>query len=168
MLPAQDLITMPYDMLHLAPPQSAPDFIKQSPFAFADGPNKGWLEVDIHTLQHPKYKNVFGIGDSAALPTAKKPEPLFVNKLLLFVDNILHLMKISHSQVTNMKDIHPALSLQAAEKCFVLNSNTIVSVIATFPEKFVDTTQNTVEYVDPKKNTASPWSKWNMMMKGRM
>ena len=47
---APDLITIHYDMLHLAPPQSAPDFIKQSPFAYSEGPNKGWLEVDIHTF----------------------------------------------------------------------------------------------------------------------
>lgn len=61
------IIEMPFDMLHLAPPQTAPDFIKNSSFA-NDG---GWIDVDIHTLQHKKFENVFGIGDAAALPTAK-------------------------------------------------------------------------------------------------
>ena len=64
-------MVMPYDMLHLAPPQTAPKFIQQSPLAVAEGPNKGWLEVDIHKLNNPKFPNVYGIGDSAALPTAK-------------------------------------------------------------------------------------------------
>lgn len=61
------IIEMPFDMLHLAPPQTAPDFIKNSSFA-NDG---GWIDVNIHTLQHNKFENVFGIGDAAALPTAK-------------------------------------------------------------------------------------------------
>ncbi|CAG0908201.1 unnamed protein product, partial [Cyprideis torosa] len=63
----QSLIEMPFDMLHLAPPQTAPAFVKQSPLAS----EKGWLEVDIHSLQHKRYPNVFGLGDVAELPTAK-------------------------------------------------------------------------------------------------
>lgn len=61
------LIEIPFDMLHLAPPQTAPDFIKDSDLANKDG----WMDVDINTLQHKKYANIFGMGDAAALPTAK-------------------------------------------------------------------------------------------------
>lgn len=56
-----------YDMMHLAPPQQAPDFIRKS--SLANG--AGWLDVDKGTLQHNKFKNIFGIGDAAGLPTAK-------------------------------------------------------------------------------------------------
>lgn len=56
-----------YDMLHLAPPQTAPDFVKNS----ALSNEAGWLDVDIASMQHKKYANVFGLGDAAALPTAK-------------------------------------------------------------------------------------------------
>lgn len=56
-----------FDMLHLAPPQAAPDFIKNSPFAL----ESGWMDVDKHSMQSNKYKNVFGLGDVAGLPTAK-------------------------------------------------------------------------------------------------
>ena len=31
----------------------------------------GYIDVDIATLQHNKYKNVFALGDAANLPTAK-------------------------------------------------------------------------------------------------
>lgn len=61
------LIEIPFDMLHLAPPQTAPDFIKHSDLANKDG----WMDVDINTLQNKKYANIFGMGDAAALPTAK-------------------------------------------------------------------------------------------------
>lgn len=60
-------IEMPFDFLHLAPPQEAPAFVKNSILVN----ETGWLDVDIHTLQHKKFANIFGIGDVAALPTAK-------------------------------------------------------------------------------------------------
>lgn len=73
-----------FDMIHVTPPQSAPNFIKTSPLANADG----WVDVDIHTLQHKKYRNVFSLGDCAALPTSKtgaavrKQAPVLVANLL--------------------------------------------------------------------------------------
>ena len=56
-----------FDMMHLAPPQTAPDFIKNSPLAL----ESGWLSVDKETMQHTQYANVFGLGDVCGLPTAK-------------------------------------------------------------------------------------------------
>ncbi|MCB0769642.1 MAG: NAD(P)/FAD-dependent oxidoreductase, partial [Flavobacteriales bacterium] len=85
----ESTIVMPYDMLHLAPPQCAPDFIKASPLAYADGPNKGWMEVDINTLQHKRYPNIFGLGDVAALPTAKTGAAIR-KQAPVVVANILH------------------------------------------------------------------------------
>ncbi len=58
---------MPFDMLHVVPPQSAPDFVKRSPLA--SGP--GWVEVDPSTLRHVRYANVFGLGDAAGTTNAK-------------------------------------------------------------------------------------------------
>lgn len=58
---------IPYDLLHVTPPQSAPDFIKQSPLAGADG----WVEVDKYTTQHARYPNVFSLGDASSLPCSK-------------------------------------------------------------------------------------------------
>lgn len=56
-----------FDMLHVVPPQTAPDFIKQSPLANADG----WVEVDQHSLQHVRYPDIFGVGDCTNTPNAK-------------------------------------------------------------------------------------------------
>lgn len=82
-------IVMPYDMLHLAPPQKAPDFVKNSPLAN----DAGWLSVNIETLQHTEYPNIFGLGDAAGLPTAKtgaairKQAPIVVANLLEMIKN---------------------------------------------------------------------------------
>lgn len=56
-----------YDMLHVTPPQGAPDFIRESPLANADG----WVDVDKETLRHVRYPNVFSLGDASSLPTSK-------------------------------------------------------------------------------------------------
>ncbi len=78
-----------YDMIHVTPPQSAPDFIKKSPLANA----AGWVDVDKHTLRHNKYPNVWSIGDAAALPTSKtgaairKQTPTVVNNILATMAN---------------------------------------------------------------------------------
>ncbi|MDX2067440.1 MAG: FAD/NAD(P)-binding oxidoreductase [Haliscomenobacter sp.] len=73
-----------FDMIHVTPPQSAPDFIKQSPLASA----AGWVDVDKNTLQHLRFSNIFGIGDASSLPTSKtgaairKQAPVLVANLI--------------------------------------------------------------------------------------
>ncbi len=73
-----------FDMMHLAPPQAAPQFIADSPLSTEDG----WLAVNDKTLQHLKFDNIFGLGDSAQLPTAKtgaairKQAPIVVSNIL--------------------------------------------------------------------------------------
>lgn len=56
-----------FDLLHVVPPQSAPDFIRHSALANADG----WLEVNKHSLRHVRYANVFGLGDCVSSPNSK-------------------------------------------------------------------------------------------------
>jgi sulfide:quinone oxidoreductase len=73
-----------YDMIHVTPPMSAPDCIKQSTLR----DEKGWCDVNKETLQHTRYENVFSLGDASNLPTSKtgaairKQAPILVNNLL--------------------------------------------------------------------------------------
>lgn len=82
-------VSMDYEMIHVVPPMSAPEFIKSSPLA----DENGWLDVHKHTLQHTKYANVFGIGDATNLPTSKtgaairKQAPVLVQNLLAAMRN---------------------------------------------------------------------------------
>jgi sulfide:quinone oxidoreductase len=75
---------MPYDMIHVTPPMSPPDFVRKSALANADG----WVEVDKFSLQHVRYPEVFGLGDASNLPTSKtgaairKQAPVVVENLL--------------------------------------------------------------------------------------
>jgi sulfide:quinone oxidoreductase len=56
-----------FDMLHVTPPQTAPDFIRLSPLA----DSAGWCDVNPATLGHPRYPNIFSLGDVCSSPNAK-------------------------------------------------------------------------------------------------
>jgi sulfide:quinone oxidoreductase len=56
-----------FDMLHVCPPQTAPDFVRSSPLANDDG----WVDVARDTLRHNRYENVFSLGDACSAPNAK-------------------------------------------------------------------------------------------------
>lgn len=81
-------ITLPFDMIHVTPPQSAPDFIKASPLANA----AGFVDVHANSLQHVKFKNVFGLGDAASTANSKtaaavrKQAPVVVRNLFHLLD----------------------------------------------------------------------------------
>ena len=66
-LDTNEIVTLPYDLLHVTPPMGPPDYIARSPLADKDG----WVAVDSETLRHQKFANVFGIGDCSNLPTSK-------------------------------------------------------------------------------------------------
>jgi sulfide:quinone oxidoreductase len=60
-------VEMEFDMMHVCPPQTAPDFIRVSPLADA----AGWIDVDQATLRHKTYDNVWSLGDVMNAPNAK-------------------------------------------------------------------------------------------------
>jgi sulfide:quinone oxidoreductase len=59
--------TVEFDMMHVCPPQTAPDFIRVSPLADA----AGWVDVDQATLRHKTYDNIWSLGDVMNAPNAK-------------------------------------------------------------------------------------------------
>jgi len=166
-LEGETLIAMPYDMLHLAPPQSAPDFVRNSPLAYADGPNKGWLEVDINSLQHKRYPNVFGMGDSAALPTAKTGAAIR-KQAPVVVGNILHM--IAHNKIGEKQyEGYSSCPLVTGYSKMVLAEFKYNNVRDSDPllSKLVDTTKEQWSMWMLKKY-GLPYLYWNQMMKGRM
>ncbi len=88
-----------YNMIHIVPPQSAPDFIKQSDVANAEG----WVEVDKNTLQHTRFANVFSLGDSAGTPNAKTGAAVR-KQAPIMVANLLRVMK--ENKLTDDKRYH--------------------------------------------------------------
>jgi sulfide:quinone oxidoreductase len=60
-------VTVEFDMMHVCPPQTAPDFIRVSPLADA----AGWVDVDQSTLRHKEFDNIWSLGDVMNAPNAK-------------------------------------------------------------------------------------------------
>ena len=58
---------MDFDMLHVCPPQTAPDFVRNSSLAN----EAGWVDVAQDTLRHTRYGNIFSLGDACSAPNAK-------------------------------------------------------------------------------------------------
>ncbi len=56
------------------------------------GSKKGWVPVDKETLQHVKYKNIFSLGDIAAVPLGKTGGSVRKQYKVL-VDNIISAME---------------------------------------------------------------------------
>jgi sulfide:quinone oxidoreductase len=77
-------ITVPFDVLHVSPPQSPAEEIKSSPLANA----AGWVEVNQNSMQHVRYPNVFSLGDVSSTPNSKtaaavrKQAPVVVRNIL--------------------------------------------------------------------------------------
>ncbi|MCV6597859.1 MAG: NAD(P)/FAD-dependent oxidoreductase [Mangrovicoccus sp.] len=69
---SESLETLPYDYLHVIPPQRAPEFVRQSGLSWADRwTDQGWVEVEPDTLRHRRYPEIFALGDVAGVPKGK-------------------------------------------------------------------------------------------------
>jgi len=163
----ESTIVMPYDMLHLAPPQSAPDFIKQSPLAYQEGPSNGWLEVDINSLQHKRYANIFGLGDVAALPTAKtgaairKQVPVVVANILQRIkDGMLSTEQYSGYSSCPLVTGYGKMLLAEFKYDNVRDSDPLL-------RRLFDTTKPLWSMWILKKY-GLPWLYWNKMLRGTM
>ena len=80
----QEQVERGFDMIHVCPPQCAPDFIRVSPLA----DQAGWVDVDQNTLRHKSFDNVWSLGDVMNAPNAKtaaaarKQAPIVAQNLL--------------------------------------------------------------------------------------
>lgn len=155
-------VGIPFEFMHLAPPQSAPDFIKHSSLANAEG----WIDVDHYSLQHHKFPNVFGLGDAAALPTAKtgaavrKQAPVVVKNLLGLMHGEKEMDK-SYQGYSSCPIVTDYGKMLLAEFKYdnVRDSDPLIT-------KFVDTSKENWPMWILKKY-GLPFMYWNLMLKGR-
>jgi sulfide:quinone oxidoreductase len=150
-------VSKSFDMIHVTPPQSAPDFIKQSPLANA----AGWVDVHEKTLQHNKYPNIFGLGDATSTPNAKTAAAVR-KQVPIVVDNILNLM--------NAKPV--AEKYDGYGSCPLTTSlNTVMLAEFAYGGKVTPS----FPLLDPRENRfiwwigktiGFPWLYWSLMIKG--
>lgn len=146
-----------FDMIHVTPPQSAPDFIKNSPLANA----AGWVDVHENTLQHTKFPNIFGLGDVTSTPNAKTAAAVR-KQVPILVDNIFHL--IEGKALQEKYDGYGSCPLTTSLSTVILAEFSYGGkVTPSFP------------LLDPRKSLfiwwigkkiGFPWMYWHLMLKG--
>ena len=146
-----------FDMLHVVPPQSAPDFIKQSPLANADG----WVDVDQTTLQHVRYPNIFSLGDACSSPNAKTAAAAR-KQIVVVAENLLALR--SGKSLPTRYDGYGSCPLTVEKGRIVLAEFGFGGkLLPSFP---LDPTVPRIAAWILKKYFL-PWLYWNAMLKGR-
>ncbi|AZE95382.1 Oxidoreductase (flavoprotein) [Pseudomonas orientalis] len=146
-----------FDMLHVVPPQVAPDFIRQSPLADA----AGWCEVNPHSLQHLRYPHIFGLGDVCGTTNAKTAAAVR-KQIVVVAENLLALRK--QAPLPLKYDGYGSCPLTVEKgKVVLAEFGYGGKLLPTFP---LDPTQarRSMWFL---KATLLPWFYWNGMLKGR-
>ena len=146
-----------FDLLHVTPPQCAPDAVSSSELAN----ETGWVDVDQETLQHTRFKNVFSLGDVCSAPNAKTAAAVR-KQVPVVADNMIAARK--KLKMTGVYDGYGACPLTVeAGKVVLAEFGYGGSLKPSFP-------------LDPRvprrlywwmKTTGFPWVYWHLMMRGR-
>ena len=148
---------VPYDLLHVVPPQSAPDFIRSSPLADA----AGWLEVDKSTLRHVRYANVFGLGDCTSTPNSKTAAAI-KNQVPVLVGNLLRAVRKAGE--AQSYDGYAACPLTTSRGKVLLAEFTYGGVVTP---SFSGDPRVPRRFYWWLKRSFMPWLYWNILLKGR-
>lgn len=150
-----------FDVAHVVPPQSAPDWVKATTLADPSTP-AGWVEVDRHTLAHTRYPNVFALGDASNTPNSKtgaavrKQAPVVVANLLAARDG--------RPPAKRYDGYASCPVVTARGKCMIAEFNYDLERTPSFP--VIDMTAERADMYLLKKY-GLPLLYWHGMLKGR-
>ena len=157
---AEGTVTRQFDMLHVVPPQVAPDFIRASPLANA----AGFVDVDDLTLRHNRFANIFALGDAGGMPNAKtaaavrKQAPIVAVNALAVLDGA--------GPVSDYDGYGSCPLTVERGKVVLAEFGYGGKLLPSFPKWLIDGTR-------PRrlawllKTEVLPWVYWNGMLKGR-
>ena len=150
---------IPFEMIHITPPMSAPDEVASSPLA-VQGPG-GWVDVDKFTTQHGRFPNVFSLGDVSSLPNSKTAAAVRGQAPVLVANLLAHL------------DGKPLTARYDGYACCPLITGYGKTIMAEFnyegqptPSFPLDPTQERWS-MWVMKTKVLPWIYWNRMLKGQ-
>lgn len=156
----KETIEKRFDMMHVCPPQIAPDFIRASVLADA----AGWMDVDPATLRHKKYENVYGLGDVTNTPNAKTAAAAR-KQAPVVAENLLHDM--GYRQNLCVYDGYGSCPLTVERGKIVLAEFTYGGKLApTFPSALLDGRKPSRAAWLLKERILPPIY-WQAMLKGR-
>ena len=153
-------ITKKFDFIHVTPPQTSPDFVKNSPLADAGG----WVDVDhkVGTLRHTKYENVYSLGDVMNAPNAKTGAAIR-KQAPIVAHNIVKDIKKSSDSYRHYDGYGACPLTVAYGKVMLAEFCYAGKVTPSFP---FDPTKPSSLYWQ-MKSKLFPWLQWNVMFKGK-
>ena len=150
-----------YDLLHVVPPQSAPDWLKRTPLADPANP-AGYVDVDKHTMQHKRYPEIFALGDAGSTPNSKtgaairKQAPVLVKNLLAALEGAVPAAQYGG---------YASCPLTTARgKMLLAEFDYSLQPAPSIP--FIDTTKERTD-MWLLKRYGLPFMYWNLILKGR-
>lgn len=151
--------TLDYDMAHITPRQSAPDWIKSSPLSTGDA--KGYVEVDKFTMQHVRHPNVFALGDAGSTPNSKTGAAIRKQAPVVVANLLDHL---NGRQLSATYDGYASCPIVTSDHEMLLAEfNYDLELTPSFP---------IIDQVKPRrdmwylKKYGLPFIYWNLMLKG--
>jgi len=153
-------VTVEFDMMHVTPPQVAPDFIRVSPLADA----AGWVDVDQASLRHKTYDNIWSLGDVMNAPNAKtaaaarKQAPVVADNVVADIDG--------QSTVSTYDGYGSCPLTVERGKIVLAEFGYGGKLLPSFPKWILDGTRPT-RAAWWLKETALPPIYWRAMLRGR-
>ncbi len=149
-----------FDMLHVVPPQSAPQMIRESALAGSDG----FVEVNPATLQHVRFPDVFAIGDVIGTSSAKTAAAARVQAPVV-ATNVLAFLK--HQAPVSEYDGYGACPLTVENGRIVLAEFRYGGKLAPTLPKWLLNGQTATRLAWWLKKYIMPLMYWDGMLKGR-
>ncbi len=149
-----------FDMIHVCPPQCAPDFIRNSPLA----DEAGWVDVDQNTLQSRKFENIWSLGDVMNAPNAKTAAAARAQAPVVAM-NLLHHM----GKMKNLchYDGYGSCPLTVENGKIVLAEFGYGGMLKPSFPKFILDGERPSKAAWYLKAKVLPWVYWELMLKGR-
>lgn len=156
-LDTNETVTYQYEMLHVTPPMSPHDCVRESPLA----DENGFVMVDKTTTRHARYANVFSLGDCSSIPTSKTAAAVASQNAILS-KNIMNVM--NGRPVEPLYDGYTSCPLITGYKsCILAEFDFDLAPLETFP---VDQSKERRSMFHMKADVM-PIIYWNFMLKGK-
>jgi sulfide:quinone oxidoreductase len=150
-----------FDMLHVVPPQSAPDWLKETPLADPANP-ASYVEIDKNTLRHVRYPNVFALGDAGNSPNSKtgaairKQAPVVAKNVTASLNEAA--LPASYDGYSSCPLTTSRHTMLLAEFDYTMQPHPTLPIINTTRER------RDMWYL---KRFGLPFMYWNLMLRGR-
>jgi sulfide:quinone oxidoreductase len=147
---------IPYRLLHVVPPMAPPEAVATSPLA---GPG-GYVEVDRFSLHHPRFANVFALGDVGGMPNSKTAAAVRAQAPVVVTNLLAHLDDVSGRG--HYDGYSCCLLITGYGRVIMAEFNYEQQLVPSFP---LDPTVERWSMWVMKKDVL-PWIYWNRMLRG--